>query len=138
MTNPLDQLREANAERTRGPWIADPHVGQPGSGDQDRANVIGAFGDYAKQCLVRELTTEEGNSTARQFADARFIALSANHMDALLAVVEAAKPFAQAWSDHGHPMLPDDGETLDGFRISDFRTLTAALSRLTGEEAEDG
>ncbi|MEL6859320.1 MAG: hypothetical protein AAFO74_13115 [Pseudomonadota bacterium] len=80
--NQTTRLRDAIAEidalfekATARPWVADCHVAELGSGEDDRAHVIGSYGNYAKQCLVRELSTMEGNSLERQHADAKLIAL---------------------------------------------------------------
>lgn len=45
----------------------------------------------------------------------------------------ALKPFAEA-TMHLHPAHPDDGETLDGFKVADFRRARQVLSRLTEGE----
>lgn len=76
----IDALYEKATPR---PWVADCHVAEIGTGEDDRAHVIGGYGNYAKQCLVRELSTMEGNSTARQHADAKLIATLVTNWPAL-------------------------------------------------------
>ena len=41
---------------------------------------------------------------------------------------EALRPFAEACM-HLHPSRPDDGVTLDGFSVSDFRRASSVLSK---------
>jgi hypothetical protein len=65
---------------------------------------------------------------ARQLADA---ALRAAAPDLL----EALRPFAEACG-HLHPSQPDDGETLDGFKVRDFRAAAAAIAKATQPHTE--
>ena len=64
-------------------------------------------------------------------ANARYIVTAANAYPKLLAqrdeLVDALEPFAEACC-HLHPSLPDDGETLDGFKAADFRRAATALA----------
>lgn len=46
----------------------------------------------------------------------------------LAEAVEALRPFAEACV-HLHPASPNDGETIDGFKVSEFRRAGAFLAR---------
>lgn len=93
MTNLPDWIQEAEklAEKaTELPWVADIFNAEPGDVHQtDRANVIGAYGNYAKRCLVRELTAMSGNITSRQQADAELIVHLVNNFPHIKAMAEA-------------------------------------------------
>lgn len=56
-----------------------------------------------------------------------------DRLRALLAECAAVlEPFVEA-STHLHPALPDDGETLDGMKVREWRALAALVARLREE-----
>lgn len=61
----------------------------------------------------------------RDEANARLIAAAPD-------LAEALRPFADAIL-HLHYTLPDDGLTLDGFKVSDIRRAYAALAKAHGQ-----
>lgn len=54
----------------------------------------------------------------------------------VLRLREALEPFAEALA-HLHPALPDDGVTMDGFEVADFRRAFEALNT-TSPTADPG
>lgn len=106
------------AGHTEGPWQSQHDFDRDGE-----LTIIGAIDGpddgqfhYTTVCLVEE--GEEATANARAIV-------------ALPEVLDALRPFATAII-HLHPALPDDGVTLDGFKISDVRRAAAALAKAEG------
>lgn len=52
-------------------------------------------------------------------------------------LMDALRPFAEACA-HLDPRLPDDGQTLDGFLVAEFRWAAAVYSRASLIDADTG
>jgi len=86
--------------------------GMPEDRDTGRTMVAG-FNSYVRHFGPRAVEAAEG--------------------DLLGLALEALRPFAEACA-HLHPSHPDDGETMDGFKVSDFRHAAAILSQAQARE----